>query len=385
VVTAGTLRLVNDEAPQDQAARARGGWAADGLAQPSHEAPTVPGWPAQPTQQWAQQPGSQQPGSPQPGSQQPVSGQPVSPGQQPWSAAPAYPQSSPPFTPGQQSAPPFTHGQQSAPPFTGMPPQQGWAGSPQQSAPPLTGWDANPTSAPPQPGPEWGPLPPRQEFSNEPPANYQLRFPPKEPTKSRRGTVIGVIVAVVAVLAAGAGGYFIGAGTADKPPASADPTPSGSASSQLPPFEAAQVTVNKGKLNGELAGLAEPWLAGLSNCNVHTDASAPPPNFEFKNVTCQYGPIYTQFIVYKSLQEPSGAQRRPGLPAEAQRNRGGDRPGDQGAEPGERWGHEGTWHARGVRVQADRRQGGLRNLVGPRRGRLGRAAVGDGVRRGDRR
>ncbi|WP_433050122.1 hypothetical protein [Dactylosporangium sp. CS-033363] len=302
---------MSDEASQDQSARNPAPWPAGGAPLPDSEAPTArlwvppPGpeqqWPAAgqwPTaaDQWSQGPASSsQPapaGYPQSGPPAPAgypqSGPPA-PAGYPQSGPPApagYPQSGPPAPAGYpQSGPPAPAGYpQSGPPYSPAPSQESWTTFGQ-------GWDQ---------GPERSPL-------DAPPGDHQLRFPPT-PKPDRRGLVIGLIVGLVAVLAAGTGGYFIGAGTAEKTPAAASPTPAPSGSATLPAFEAAQVEINKTKLDGELATLAEPWLAELSNCNVHTDASAPPPNFEFKNVTCQLGPVYTQFIVYKTPEVRDNAR-----------------------------------------------------------------------------
>ncbi|WP_433609670.1 hypothetical protein ACQP2P_38970 [Dactylosporangium sp. CA-139114] len=273
-----------------------------------------------------------------------MSSSPASAEQPPWSSPPGYPQSGPPATSGYpQSGPPATSGYpQSGPPAPAGYPQSGPpapAGYPQSGPPAPAGYPQSGPPAPagyPQSGPPYSPAPPQEAWTpfsqdtgpssagwksagqgwdqapgpsplDAPAGDFQSRFPPP-PKQSRHGLVIGLIVGLIAVLGAGAGGYFIGAGTAKKTPAAAAPNPSPSASAALPPFEAAQVEINKTKLDGELAALAEPWLPELSNCNVHTDASAPPPNFEFKNVTCQLGPVYTQFIVYKTPEVRNNAR-----------------------------------------------------------------------------
>ncbi|MFC7528581.1 hypothetical protein [Actinoplanes sp. GCM10030250] len=202
----------------------------------------------------------------------------------PWEASPD-PQSGPPSpwgTPQPNSGPPSPWG--TAQPNSG-PPALAWG----EPAAPETSW-GRPQEAPPAEESTARIVPP------PPPA-------PKPAQQSGRAGWIGGIVA--AALVFGIGGYFIGAAGGGEP--SDDPTAGPSPS--LPLFEATQMSVNREKLNGELEGLAGPWLTSIDNCISNQEQGAPAlGGDESRHVTCRYGSAWVHFVVYKGAEQKNAAR-----------------------------------------------------------------------------
>jgi hypothetical protein len=196
-----------------------------------------------------------------------------------------------------------------------MTPQQHWDAPPvHPQSGPQTYWD-QPVSASPQSGPGWSPEPqsgsgwgaPAQPAFGEAGSHYQPRIPPTPP-KQRKPLIQLVVAVVAAALLAGAGGYLLGSSTGggDAEP-DADPTPSAAAQGQ---FEVAQTAANKAKLDGELAGLAQPWLSStMGSCVASGGKDAPPLNGdESRHVSCRYGSAWVHFVVYKTDAQRDAAR-----------------------------------------------------------------------------
>lgn len=126
------------------------------------------------------------------------------------------------------------------------------------------------------------------------------------PPKRRTPLVQLIVGIVVAALAAGTGGYFLGASTGGGKPAP-KPTPSSAA---LGLFDATQAASNKAKLDFELAGLAAPWLSStMGPCVSNVDKGAPPLNpDESRHITCRYGAAWVHFVVYKTDEQRNAAR-----------------------------------------------------------------------------
>ncbi|WP_412736499.1 hypothetical protein [Krasilnikovia sp. MM14-A1259] len=197
--------------------------------------------------------------------------------------------------------------QQWSPTVSGPPAQGGWSsGQPQQ-------WDVPPVQ--PQSGAAWSTQPqsgagwdaPASPYPSEPMAQNQPRITPT-PRKQRSPLLPWIAGLTVAVLAAGAGGYFLGAATGGGVKKDKDPDPAPPAATGL--YDAQLASVNKTKLNNELAGLAQPWLnSTLGACMANTDKGAPPlGNDETRHVTCKYGSVGVQFVVYKNADAKNASR-----------------------------------------------------------------------------
>ncbi|MDG4825208.1 hypothetical protein O7635_25460 [Asanoa sp. WMMD1127] len=219
----------------------------------------------------------------------------------------ATPQSGPPYaTP--QSGPPYAT-PQSGPPYAtphspaGYPgdaytapddaPTEAWQADPYQQAEPTAYDDSRWADDPAFADPVSTSGPSRIEWSQPAP---------------KRGKLVPALIAglVVGVLAAGAGGFFIGRGTADE----AGPVPPGATpSASLPPYEANLVALNKTKFSGEAAALAEPWLAAMGGCTANTDTGGPglSPG-ELTHVLCRNGGVFLHFASYRDAAQKEVAR-----------------------------------------------------------------------------
>jgi hypothetical protein len=244
----------------------------------------------------------------------------VAPPHPSWPPAPpaptSTPQSGPPYT-APQSGPPYAT-PQSGPPYAT--PQSGPPYAAPQSGPPYAtpqspaGYPAEPEAYPQQWPPDQGPVsaPPEQQWPAEPAADPRWSAEPEfddprsGPSRiewsqpaSKRGKLVPGLVAglVVGVLAAGAGGYFIGQGNSGE----ASPSSPGTAapSGSLPPYEASLVTINKAKFSGETSALAEPWLSAMGGCTSNTDTGGPGLSAgELTHVLCRNGGVFIHFASY---------------------------------------------------------------------------------------
>ncbi|MGB2567559.1 hypothetical protein ACPFP2_03780 [Micromonospora citrea] len=130
------------------------------------------------------------------------------------------------------------------------------------------------------------------------------RIAPVRPQPKRRDW-ISVAVALVLTLVAGTAGFFLGGG-GDKRE-TVTPSPSGSPS--LPPYEAAQFSINKARFEGELAPLAEPWLTRIGGCVVYGEAGAPKlPADEKKHVFCNYSGAWLHFALHQGRKQKDTAR-----------------------------------------------------------------------------
>ncbi|HKT01490.1 MAG TPA: hypothetical protein VJT31_18360 [Rugosimonospora sp.] len=278
---------MSNEAQPDREQGQQGTWPAEPGAQaPEPVAPQSP-WSAAP-QQWPQPtsgaPAAEtaQPVPPQfvwdsprevwPPPAQPISGQPASvpPAEaQPWS--PAAPVEAQPWSPG-----PVAEGE--VPAWTPAPPVQS-ADTPY--------W---PPVAAPQPMP-WGTPAPQPA----PPAIT----PSAPPARSRllTGLLIGLGIAVLT----GGGGYLVGHSTVKAPAKQNTPAAAATSYGALPPYEASQLALNKVKLDGPLATIAQLLLPWMGGCTADTDVGgAKLLPVETKHVYCRYGGTTVHFGLYKS-------------------------------------------------------------------------------------
>lgn len=107
---------------------------------------------------------------------------------------------------------------------------------------------------------------------------------------------------------AGPAGYFLNS-SAGKAPAPVTASASPSAGSSLSAYEQVRRDLNKPKLGGDIAGLADPWLPYLGGCAANNDANGPALNQgEKTHVACLYGGIAVHFATYESLVSRDGAR-----------------------------------------------------------------------------
>ena len=227
------------------------------------------------------------------------------PPQQP-GPAPATYQSGQPY-PYQDSAPPTQH-------WSAAPGQQAWPattppGSPSWSNVPSSGQPASGAPAPSwQPVGSWGP--PVTYPSEGDRAADSRRIVPSPPPQGR-GRAVGLVAGVVvAVLAAGTGGYFLGhSGGGSSPSPKSSTAPKADDLNALPPYEASQLAINRAKLDGELSALAQPWLGTVAACAVNGEQDGPKlGNDESKHVFCRYGAVSLHFVEFKSVPQKDSAR-----------------------------------------------------------------------------
>ncbi|MEV6302241.1 hypothetical protein AB0M02_22685 [Actinoplanes sp. NPDC051861] len=230
-----------------------------------------------------------------------------------WDGAAVPPPSdqTPPWeTPPPNSGPPSPWGSSrpnSVPPSPWGSPQPD-SGPPAPSAPgDEATWPLS-VSAPPQTSPGWGrpePVSAVPAPHSAPPAVSAPAAPRPPAGKRVAGWIAGI---VVAALAAGAAGFYFGTANADGEPANETTTGTPASTGE---FEALQVSLNKSKLDGELAAMGDPWLtsSGLDSCVSNTDKGAGPLNEnESRHVTCRYATAWVHFIVYKSPEQKDTAR-----------------------------------------------------------------------------
>ncbi|MFI7606785.1 hypothetical protein ACIBTV_16815 [Micromonospora sp. NPDC049366] len=173
--------------------------------------------------------------------------------------------------------------------------------TPTYSAPSATEVPQPVSAAPQSPayGDAAGGIPPYDPF-----ASTGRRIAPvrREPKRRPWPLLVG---ALALALVAGTAGFFVGrSGGAGE---NASPEPSASAS--LLPFEATQLSMNRGKFEGPLAPLAEPWLSQVGGCAAYDEVGAPKlPKDEKQHVFCQYGGAFLHFVLYPE-KEPKDAAR----------------------------------------------------------------------------
>jgi hypothetical protein len=236
-------------------------------------------------------PVSAQPVSTPPVSAQPVSGHPVS--AHPVSGQPVSAQALAGETTvahGQAAAQASPGGVSTAFPGTEPPTPAQWpALAPQQSPP---------QQSPPQQRMPWtDPTPPEDGQT------WRPRIEPSPPRKPRLG--LGILIGVLAgLLVFGTAGYFVGRAMAPEakaqPTTSPTPRPTGS----LPAYEAGQLELNRKKFTGDLATIAEPWLASVGGCSNSADQFGPKLDAgEQTRVFCELNNLSVFFVQYKSMAD----------------------------------------------------------------------------------
>jgi hypothetical protein len=143
---------------------------------------------------------------------------------------------------------------------------------------------------------------------------WQPRITPSPRQRSRLG--LGLLIGLlVGLLVFGTGGYLVrmsmepagGATGREGTPAPSAPGPAGSAS--LPPYEASQLTVNRGKFDGELAAFAESWLPWLGGCAKNGEPGGPRlSRAERTRIFCEIGGLNVFFVEYTSIAEREKAR-----------------------------------------------------------------------------
>lgn len=226
-------------------------------------------------------------------------------------AAPVAPVSSPPVSPAPQAGPP-----QASPPAAGRAPASRASGSapaiprpvpsaapaPDGNVPASHGPDSRrPVGA--EPSPDLPGLSPADEA-----AAWRPRILPSPPAPRRPPLIALVVGLVVGILAAGAGGYLIGVNTAE-PGTPTTPASGRPSDGSLAPYEAAQQELNRAKFAGDLAPLAEPWLARIGGCATNNDPGGPQlPADEQGHVFCRYGGLSVHFAQFRSPAERDAAR-----------------------------------------------------------------------------
>nr|WP_246381001.1 hypothetical protein [Micromonospora jinlongensis] len=227
---------------------------------------------------------------------------------------PAPPTSAPPGVPQQVSGPPESVAP--VPELVAHTPQLPWAvhttpvsGQPVSASPqPVSAAPASP--APPSTGPvsaapqspanvaSAGTVPPFDTFSSG-----GRRIAPVAP-KPKQPQWFLIAGGLVLALVAGTVGFFIG-GSGDGD--GAKPTPSAEAT--IAPYEATQLAINKTKFEGELAPLAEPWLARIGGCAANGEVGGPAlPADEERHVFCRYGGASVHFALYPQRSQKDAAR-----------------------------------------------------------------------------
>ncbi|MGK5738657.1 hypothetical protein [Micromonospora sp. URMC 103] len=227
----------------------------------------------------------------------------------------APPASAPPVSgvPQQVSGPPTPVS--GAPELVSDKPQLPWAmhassvsGQPGPAATqPISGAPASPAAPAPRPV-SAAPQSPAHSAPADPVPAYDpfssggRRITPVRPEPKRRDW-IWVAAALVLTLVGGTAGFFIGRGSGS------EASPSPSASAPLPPYEATQLSINKAKLGGQLAPLADPWLARIGGCVAYNEPGAPKlPSDEKQHVFCHYGGAWLHFALYPGRKQKDTAR-----------------------------------------------------------------------------
>jgi hypothetical protein len=141
----------------------------------------------------------------------------------------------------------------------------------------------------------------------DPPAEdaqtWRPRIEPSPPRKSR--LVLGILIGALAgLLVFGAAGFFIGRTTADPEATPTTSPPTARPTGALPPYEAGQLELNRAKFSGDLATIAEPWLASVGGCVSSSDQFGPKLDpGEQTRVFCEFNNVSVFFVQYKSVAD----------------------------------------------------------------------------------
>jgi hypothetical protein len=182
----------------------------------------------------------------------------------------------------------------------GAPQHQQW---PQTSGPPYP-WQPGPLpTSPSGPIDPYGLVPDVQPMSGgglggSPYARRITPSPPPPRGKLVLGLVIGLIAGIVL---AGTAGFLVGRGTGGRGVGGGEPV---AAPSSQPGYLGDLVAANRAKFAGELAALAQPWLADMSGCLTNSDGGGPQlGKGEQAHVLCRDGAMYVHFVTYASADE----------------------------------------------------------------------------------
>jgi hypothetical protein len=264
---------------------------------PPHPPVQAPGYPEPPHQQpqaYGQPPVSAQPVSPRPVSSPPVSGQPLS----------GQPVSGQPF-----SGQPVSGQPVSGHPGSGHPASDPHPGGVTVRQSPAT---ADPSGAaqwpPTQPSPAQQSTPQERMPWTDPPAreegaSWQPRITPSPPRKPRLwlGILIG---ALVGLLVFGTAGFFVGRKTAEPEAKPTTTTPTPRDTGEMGAYQAGQLELNRKKFTGDLATIAEPWLAWMGGCSNSADQFGPKLDpGEQTRVFCELNNLSVFFVQYKTIAD----------------------------------------------------------------------------------
>ncbi|GAA0731736.1 hypothetical protein Drose_00615 [Dactylosporangium roseum] len=132
------------------------------------------------------------------------------------------------------------------------------------------------------------------------PESWQPRITPSPPPQRGKVALWLLVGLAVGILLAGPAGYFTSRsmnGAEPKATESSTPEPGRSLSA----YESVRRDLNKQKLSGDLAALADPWLPYLGGCLTNSDPYGPALNQGEKiHVGCMYGGISAHFALYDS-------------------------------------------------------------------------------------
>jgi hypothetical protein len=129
-------------------------------------------------------------------------------------------------------------------------------------------------------------------------SSYARRITPSPP-QPRGKLVMGLVIGLVAgIVLAGTTGFFIGRGTGRGGGEAV------AAHSTQPSYLGDLMATNRAKFGGELATLAQPWLADMSGCLANTDSGGPQlGKGEQVHVLCRDGGMYIHFVTYASADQ----------------------------------------------------------------------------------
>ncbi|MET8150896.1 hypothetical protein ACIBSW_01000 [Actinoplanes sp. NPDC049668] len=133
-----------------------------------------------------------------------------------------------------------------------------------------------------------------------------------EPTpKQPRGRFAIPALAGLAIglLVFGTAGWFLGRSTAGTQARTGTPAPTVSSAPALGPYEQNQIAINRPKLGGALAPVAEGWLPHLSGCVRSGDPDGPTANnAEKARVRCEMDAMSVIFVEYATTADRDKAR-----------------------------------------------------------------------------
>jgi hypothetical protein len=144
--------------------------------------------------------------------------------------------------------------------------------------------------------------PPVSPWPDLPPVGPPRILPSPRPPRSKLvpGLLIGVLAGLLIFVPTG---YFLRAATVH-PKASPTQGPTAApvdTSGAISAFERNQLSLNQGKVTGDLATFAKSWLPYVSGCNTNADANGPKlGDGESTRVLCHYGAVTVYFVQFTS-------------------------------------------------------------------------------------